>query len=558
MSTYPSWTKRGKGVAPHYGVAPLGLEPVGRWFVDQLLPDVTNGTAHVRYYSFFCWVLRTFLDQVAAGRLERTDQDQQWWLTRMENLFRYATLYADQRDGTATTGLVGISEAAKRPLPVDDPDALVEVGERFAATAFIPANYRASFSALGCAEVEGDVANLTMATGVPLAEAFHQKVLQVPDAGDDLRILLTPSETVPMRVIAKFADAIRLRGVPPEDSEHPLLVNLLFRTEHARQRQDLARGDRQRSHTLALLLDILDRSGEPLHPKDFHGVFASGRLPSGENYGPPAPLADTWTTWRRYQEREFERVALYSLLYVIVPEIHVQKQIQGGATTRSLVAAVLRQAAGAPLLNEWGIDSLSSLSVAGAMDLLRERLDTSGRGPERSIEPLARRVMRSKDAGEIAAGSLLLFLLVLILWQERAPHQPSWARRMHEHGGEERLSLATAGKDLELRRSESLADFAAWLIEGYVLSQTFRVAMQKLAAGDFRFFLAMGDDGYEVVKDPPDGRLYYPPRISPMFRMLAELHLLSADDDGRVMPTGMGVELRDKVITSASKEASAA
>jgi hypothetical protein len=114
----------------------------------------------------------------------------------------------------------------------------------------------------------------------------------------------------------------------------------------------------------------------------------------------------------------------------------------------------------------------------------------------------------------------------------------------------ERLSLSTASADTRHRADMVLPDFIAWLIETYVISQSFRVAVDKLAGGDYRFFIAMGDDGYDIVKEPVDGRTYYPTRIRSAFRMMIDLGLLQEENGTSVALTAEGIAMREEALVA--------
>jgi hypothetical protein len=533
--SFPTWTKRGAGLGNHRGLAPLGLEPVGRRFVDELMPGVTGATWHIRYYSFFAWVLWTFHRQSETGAFPRTDARQAWWIGRMENVFRLASLYTNP----AQTGIVGVEEARTIPLP-EDPEAMVQVGRALRATAFVPAYYRSSFLALGCAEAEGTAVNLTLGTGVPLGEAFNQRVLQIPDSAEELRLLLAPTDAVPMRVIKTFAEAIRLRDIPTGDAENALLADLLLRIRKPRERRDYFEGDRARTRSLTLFFELLNQAEEPLDTWDFHAIFTSGHLPGGRQPVVPEYLEDTWTRWRRYQEREHERVALYALLYAVVPLIREQQRSLGAASTKTLIDGLWSAADSSVIVQTWLESPLSGWTVRQAQEAVLSKTDTTGVDEVYGLEALSLTVQDAADRGEIAGGAILLLLLVTGQWRQSRDHVPEWARQTHLRGGAGRISLEMLTSTIEARGSEPVSRLFDWLMETCVLGQAIRVAVEKLASRDYRFFLAMGDDGFEIVRPPPDSRFYYPPRTGPAFGLMSELGMLTYSDSGAVELTSHG------------------
>jgi hypothetical protein len=64
---FPQWTVR-RGFGKVGGRFPLALEAVGqRMIAMHVLPQVTNATAHPRYYAFFCWVFEQSSNVSATG-----------------------------------------------------------------------------------------------------------------------------------------------------------------------------------------------------------------------------------------------------------------------------------------------------------------------------------------------------------------------------------------------------------------------------------------------------------------------------------------------------------
>ena len=524
--TYPAWTQRGEGTNPHRGLAPLGLEPVAGRLIDRLMPGLNNVTWRVRYYSFFAWALSTFVEYGP----DRTDRAQHRWLVRMENIFRFATLYANKRDARATWGLVGINVAGKLDLPMDDrPNAQLDVGSEYAASAFVPAAYKASFTGLGCAESYPTWVDLTARTGLRLAGAFESAVRSVDDADAERKLLLSGQDKLPAHVIHRLADAIRLREVPASSPENPLLADLLFRVDEPREGTSLRDVDLRRTRSLTLFLHLLDRAAQPLTEWDFHRIFAGGFLPDGRPVEVPRTLHETWTFWQAYQEREFQRVALYGLLHALIPFIEEQARRPGGASARTLADAMWRTATESEIAELWLAAPLATLSVQEAQQRMLAQLDRRGIDTTYSLESLASYVSESQDPGNIVAGSLLLFLLVTAYWEDVQASRPEWARQIHESGGAGRLSLGYITRETAARGSLSLQSLTDWLVETCILSQLLQIAVQKLVADGnaYRFFVTMGDKGYTVVKPPADGRFYYPPRIAPALHLLSELDLLS-------------------------------
>lgn len=88
-------------------------------------------------------------------------------------------------------------------------------------------------------------------------------------------------------------------------------------------------------------------------------------------------------------------------------------------------------------------------------------------------------------------------------------------------------------------------------MEQWVLAQSLRVALEKWASNEDRFFVARDAEGYRIVR-PRDMRAYLtydPPRIDSSLQILQDLGLISWDwDEGGYFLTDMGAQLRDEGI----------
>lgn len=104
MNYLPDWNKPGSFSA---GRDPLGLQAASVRLYTDLLPGLTNVTNRLRYFSFYCWVVRQF-------ELKRhTTRDEDWsiFIRRAEAAY---VLACQIGDGQAAFGMAGSVWAAKR------------------------------------------------------------------------------------------------------------------------------------------------------------------------------------------------------------------------------------------------------------------------------------------------------------------------------------------------------------------------------------------------------------------------------------------------------------
>jgi hypothetical protein len=111
---------------------------------------------------------------------------------------------------------------------------------------------------------------------------------------------------------------------------------------------------------------------------------------------------------------------------------------------------------------------------------------------------------------------------------------------MHWRGGRTRLALAVVANDIRERESCTVSELLEWVVDSYVLSQALRFAIDKLRAGQFRFFVERNEEGYRIVKDDTI-RQYFrrdADRLRGALSLLCDLGLLTAHEGGLVTPLG--------------------
>lgn len=529
--TGPAWTRRSAGVEPdHRGMWPLGLEPVGLGMVARLLPGLTNSTVHVRYYPFFAWVF----DQYERRRAQlgqpyrRADQDR--WRERMEAALRAAS-FLHESDMNA---VVGSTEALRVS---QDPDAPFPIGESRAPTAFVPAAYSASWRALQVGEREqGGRVRLTRELGLPMARAFHQQ-LQVADGGTGaLDALLSEREVIPSRALHQLSDALRLRQVAPDEVEHALLLELLFRTEAPGENEQWRLQNERRRASLTLLLWIArEGAGSIESVADIHRLWATGRFPDGRAAQPPAGLADTFRLWQRYQERQYEKVALYGFWEVALNVLRARGQ---EAPTGEILAECLWLIEHSAVLTDWCGEGALDRPLGDVRRSIEGRLDEQEQGS--ALDPLYRQMLGAESESERFGSATILLLATCSVWERRAEDLSDAARRWHARHGRARLDLEYLCSDLSRRSHLSLGDYLHYALEHHVLSQAVQVAIEKRdGQGNYRFFVASAGDRFRIVKNPRWTNMGFDmPRAWSSYRLLAGLSLVEPDANHRLTATG--------------------
>ena len=523
----PDWTAFTSDETDHRGLDPLGLQSVGASIVQRrLLPGITDSTIHIRYYSFFCWVFWTFWQ---GGKKKAGTLEQLKWRTRLENVLRTATLWKSPDllglvGTTKTIKIDGLSRAGK--VRIDKADVI---------SAFIPAFYSASFRALGCGKWTPDGGAQLTTFGKTLAMKFDTTMRQSAVSRNALPALLSNNPTVSVKDVKAVADSIGLRPVEPGEPEYESLLELLFR---------LKAGDEQltwqsRSRSLGLLMEIAKQGqGRILSVKDVHSVFATGLLPNKSSFNVPSEVRSDFEIWKRYQERQYLKIAIYSLWYEVVRFLDFS--VSKTADARDIAGYFRNSFERSRVARKWFGHDFTGLSIHQAQGLLSKRL--RGRPEElgKAAIVLNNELLNIRwTSSERISTSLVLLLLVATYWKEfQGQIEES---QLHREGGRLRIALDSVVRDANQMGNSSLPDYLQWLVENYVLKQSTRIALEKLP--DYRYFLVRDDAGFRLVKkqDPRSYLAYDPSRIGSAFELMSELKLVDISNGYRLTENGRRV-----------------
>jgi len=527
MSKLPDWTAFTKDETDHRGLDPLGLAAIGSGIVQRrLLPGITNTTDHIRYYSFFCWVFWTFWQTgKRAGRLS----EQRKWRGRLENVLRAATLCREP----GIVGLVGRRKAIliKHLSPNDH----IRIDRADVVSAFIPAFYSSSFRALGCGKWTTDNGAQLTAFGEALAEKFDLAVRGSAASRSALSTILTNERLISVKAVRAIADAFAIREVNPGEPEHSLLLELLLRLKTGKDQLNW----QARSRSFALLMEIVEQAqGKVLSGADLHRVFATGRLANNKNFIVPAELRLDFEIWKRYQERQYVKLSIYSLWHEVVQLLDYR--ISKTASAQQLLSHVRGAFEKSGVALKWFGPGYMQMRVEMAQELLRVRLHNKPNEFGNSSMALTDTLMNlQRTSPERIGAAIVLLLLVSCYWTESQEELEE--SRLHRVGGRDRLSLESIALDTDEMRTVTLVDYLQWTVENYVLKQSTKTAIEKLP--DYRYFIVRDDSGYRLVKKQSASSYlsYDPSRIESAFALMSELKLVHLSQGYRLTPDGRKV-----------------
>ncbi|SCX34554.1 hypothetical protein [Agrobacterium rosae] len=498
MNYLPNWNKPGSFSA---GRDPLGLQAVSVRLYTDLLPGLTNVTNRLRYFSFYCWVVRQF------ELRHHTTLEHKWsiFIRRAEAAYVLACQYGD---GGEAHGMAGSVWAGKhtdlgrsfdfRPWtdgPGEDGQYLKARWGNFGQF------YIASMQQMRMlGETTSRIQVVTKDYGLELANAFE--------------------EACPLacsRLVAAIDSGIIGHAACQEisDEAHPGYLN-----EASRESQVLVAylcGDRMddptasaRRATLWNVLNIVDRTGVVDDGELRRELYVQDRVGDLE----ASALVDNLKSWRAYFVNELCHIALELILNALTYRINAGILRSPDELVRGIASTALGAAAGSITVTE--------LAFNKALDGLE---DEHAAGME-----IAGIVGTTQDPGEaILATATTLILSLWMRWGSDRSFQAILAPATV--GGRSALGIF---RFLDSQVDRSALDAIALLIRKFVVGNHLLIAGQKLASAGTYTYRFIVDDATLV-----DGLAaeygFTNPRIGNLLTFAKDGGLI---DDGKVTLAG--------------------
>jgi hypothetical protein len=543
-SALPSWTRMTEDAVDHRGLWALGMETVALGMEARLFSGFTGTTVYTRYYSFFCWVFLTLREYAAKHNRTITPKLQEAWITRLENALRSATLDASPEIGQ----LIGVTDAIRVNEMKDS--QFIDLSRKGAATAFSPAQYSASFLALG---LGGPVPPSRAIRLTVLAEkagrAFDQTVREALPRESDRDLLLSEESRVPVRVIRRLKTALAIRRVKPSEPEHEPLVDVLFRLrEESEDPLSQRLRDRARSRALSLLLEIAEQSeGRVKDHRLIRRLLTSRCFPDGDRFRVSPPFEADFEQLCAYQRRQQVKLGMYAFWWAVTERL--ESAVDRSASTSELLTGVRSHIAASAVAREWLGRRPLELTVREAIRSVKKHcngLDQRRAAPAFDLSEAIEFRSDAPDSERIGAG-LVLLLLSVLEFQDLSGNE-NVLRRASDEGGRKRLSLAAFAGDTDARAGMSIGDYLAWITTSCVLAQSLEVATAKLRRGEFRYFVVRDDNGYQRVRRqrPNSFLIYDGTRIRSGYYLLEDLDLVSLNSGLRITRAGKSVLERSR------------
>ncbi|MEI9927827.1 MAG: hypothetical protein WDN44_09120 [Sphingomonas sp.] len=493
MNYQLDWNKPGSFSA---GRDPLGLQAASVRLYTDLLPGLTNVTNRLRYFSFYCWVVRQF-------ELRRHTFDEQKWsifIRRVEAIYALACQIGDS--GTAL-GMAGSVWAGAHSSLEDSfdftpwTDRPGQDGQYLkAAWGNFGQFYVRSMQQMHMLEESSHrIQAVTPDYGQELADAFEQAC---PNA---CRLMLAAIDTgtIERSACLAISDEAHPTYLEPASDEAQVLVRYLC----GDRKSDPTASDRRA--TLWNVLNIVENTRvsdatalrRELYVQDNVGASMVG------------PLAGNLLGWRAYFINEFCHIALEVLLNSLTHRINETSGCHADVAARELARSVLT--GHSPAM------SVAELAELSSIEALEHEHDRAG-----DLADLVRTAVAPKPEQLADAVPLILSL---------------WRRWGADTDLDRLLIDATVGgrsargvfRFLDEVAGRPAFDGLAALIRKFVISNHLLIAGQKLAsAGTYTYRFIVDEDG--LVDGVPAEYGFTNPRLGNLLVFARDARLV--DDSG--------------------------
>ena len=505
----PEWTY----YADKGGLDPLGMQNSSVALYQRLIPGIGNVTLRMRYYGFYPWLVRHYLQ--ANG-----STDPEVWrvfLRRAEALYALIAHQARGEFGVAgTLWAIRAVAAAKMEggsIPIDFGAAAAPGSDDhyFAQSwGVFGLAYQSQLYEIGILS-RGDGHGIPLPSkesGVALADGFEFAIGEAAQIFKDVhargRVTLTELDALSPLAPSQIAFG---------SAERDVYQRVLFGRS-----ADEDAPDSFRTQTLLLVLKVAEMLGNSPDAEELRWVLYAGQTQDGRPLEPgDGALAAHCERWRIYQANDLCHVALEALLRFVLDALSVEP---AGLPPRQLLeqlVADMREASG-PVPQSWRslLDGIGLADNAGD----RARLDS-----ERS---LADDIMRTaRRASGFVDGETAFKAIRLLAALHKRSLEESWPLEAELGPFTNDAFHSLLSERAFLRQYENLGfwELVARLVEERVIRRHLAVAMRKLRQQKDYTFLIESQDG-RLRRRKQDGPVYTNPRLQPAITFLKDIHTL--------------------------------
>jgi hypothetical protein len=502
LTILPEWSQPSR---PTLGRDPLGLQATSVRVYRDLVPGLTNVTNRLRYYSFYCWVVRKY------ETTQHADDVKRWriFIRRAEALF---ALTSEMHDPDGTGGVAGGDWArkylkGKKEGPIDLRPHTDKPGDRAAKQYLLASGgnfgqfYVNSMTQVGLLQSTTGVPLVSRPRGQEVAEAFEDAV------GSRVNHLIV--HALASGRIA-WADAKSIgRAVHPDEISGSskemrllrdfVLVNVPDRTDGNSRRQ-----------SAWLLLDLLRRGITLDDEAAIRRVLYHRVLPDGTRYDVTGKTIDLW---RVYQANELCHVALEVWLNAVADSIKTYRN--GQTPIRILQDLIARTFDPRQIDRPW-----------------RQWATAVNRADIERQEELTDRILGAlRDLSDVQKKSALQAAaeLLAVLWVRWATGENGVREALLKYSGIGGRSLAHVLASLDTHAETPVRQCLIRVLQEHIVEGHLSIAGRKLAAASdkftYRFMLSDGVLSDGTVTDYG----YTNPRLRNLARFLRDARVCIDD-----------------------------
>lgn len=513
------------------GVDFLGLREANLQLMSHFLPGINNVTRHVRPYAVMSWLVWAFLQRAAErGDTTVSPEDFRRVRERVEVLFGWS-----HKLNQAGTGLVGNNQVCPGSDKDTDIELTFEAWKRNVSW-FDPVFYGPSVrdeSGLGFLCRHGETKMLAdTEAGGELARALDAQMGLTPTQRD---FLLSPAELPGSADLAKqLYSAWQWDDPSPQESE--VFRQAFYLPDSIPAEADiLGKGTTRttrarRSAAVELIQETLRHAIEPVPLEGIRRGMACWKLPcSPTKLTNPREVERAQALWQVLQVRQAQRLAFECLFGWVE-----QRVLNREAVDSDQLAAALREGLDEGENEVWQARQLAALTAQKAAPGCWEVAGLNGLPEDDLFEhmvALERAARQQPDA--LPPRALRVLMLATVATEQLADNAD--ALPYLNVGGTARVSLRHWARQVRAREHVPLQQFLTYLVERFLLSQHFGVALLRTAVQKPRLRLSLEDGGLTSLlqgKQRPWTPLITADRLVTGLSLMADCGLIACQSPG--------------------------
>lgn len=490
----PLWTKTGSWTM---GLDPLGLQATSIRIYQSLVPNITNITNRLRYFSYFPWLVALY------EKLHHSDDPAKFaiFMRRGEALYALATLVHDQEASNGLGGSIWASQH-RAEASTNGIDLRPYTDDRKSDITYLQAacgNYGVAYAPtlVGMEWLTESSVPVTKGRGQAAAAAFASSIGRI---SSDIEAVLLSGEAS-AKQLQDIGAAIHPAKIPQGSAEQTILREFLIGSG------ETSRDAVSRRSSIWLVLDLITKGVTQGDLDALRHAFYARSLPDGQHY----PLeSETLDRWRAYQANEYGQVALACALNGLIGR--QGDHYPDGIEPKKLVSEVVDAALGGTghPFAQWA-EAMALKDGADERTLVAPVLDNL-----------------SSDRPPLPETMLNAFKLLGVLWAKWADGSGNVRPIIARTAGPDGRSLDAIFRTLDTMKDEAVGDALAAVLFKHIIIDHQVIAGRKLSsAGTFTYHFLVEDGRLSEGLLGQYG--YTTPRLFNLMRVLRDAGYLKAD-----------------------------